>query len=143
VVHGRVIPFLRPLGRALERPVQLPEDSPHVPGVVADPRHALDDHRDARQRPEVGREAGGDRPAPQGGLDRGQLARRQPRFAPGPAGGLQAGSAARTPRVIPPHDALATDLEQPRDRTLRLLPAGEEARCVLPPKLQGAYSDAS
>jgi len=109
-----------------------------VTGMIADPRHALDDHRHARQRPEVGREAGGDRPAPQRRLDGGQLARRQPRFAPGPAGGLQAGSATCTPRVIPPHDALATDVEQPRDRTLRLLAVGEEARGVLPPKLQGS-----
>jgi hypothetical protein len=109
-----------------------------VARVIVDPRQARDDHRDARQCPEVGREAGGDRPAPQRGLDGGQLARRQPPFAPGPAGRLQAGSAARAPGVIPAHDALATDIEHPRDRALRLLTAGEETRRVLPPKLQGA-----
>lgn len=106
--------------------------------VIADPRQARDDHRDARQGPEGGREAGGDGPAPQRGLDGGQLARRQPRFAPGPAGGLQVGSAARAPGVIPAHDALATDVEHPRNRALRLLAAGEEARRVLPPTLQGS-----
>jgi hypothetical protein len=106
-------------------------------GVIADSRHALDDHGDARQRPEVGREARGDGPAPQGGLDRGQLARRQPRLAPGPSGRLQSGPPAGAPCVIPAHDALATDLEQPRDRALCLLAPGEEARRVLPPKLQG------
>jgi hypothetical protein len=107
-----------------------------VARVIADPRQALDDHRDARQSPEGCPEAGGDRPPPQGGLDGGDLRRRQPRFAPGSAGGFQASGAARAPGAIPAHDALATDVEQPRDRPLGLLAAGEEARRVLPPTLQ-------
>jgi len=99
-----------------------------MPRVILHAGQTLDDHRDAGQGPELGTEAGRPRPLPQGRLDCGQLALIQPRLAASAAGGFQTRPAPGPPRPIPPHDALATDAEDARDESLRVLAGGKQAR---------------
>jgi hypothetical protein len=104
--------------------------------MILHPGEAVDDPRHSWQRPEVRAEAMRARALAQRRFDLTQLLGRQPRLAAGSPGGPQRRAPALAPRVIPAHDALAADLEQPCDRALRLLALGEEASRLLSPKLQ-------
>ncbi len=102
-----------------------------MPRVILHAGQALDDHRHAGQGPEIGTEAGRPRPLPQCRFHPGQLALIQPRLAARAASGSQARPAPGPPGPIPPHDALATDAEDARDGSLRVLASGKQARRLL------------
>ena len=107
-----------------------------MPGVILHAGQVLDESRDARQRPEIRAEAVRPRALPQGRFDLGHLLGTQSRLAPGPTDGAQRRASALAPRLIPPHDALATDAQPSGDGALRLLASGEEPRGVLPTNFQ-------
>src|SRR3989442_822872 len=71
-------------------------------------------------------------PLAQGGVDSRQRAALEFGLAPGPPGATQRGPSTPAPRMKPPHDALATDAEAARDRTLRALASGEQPGRQLP-----------
>ena len=105
-------------------------------GMILHAGQVLDESRDARQGPETRAKAVCPRALPQGRVDRGHVLGPQSRLAPGSTGGAQRGAPALAPRLIPPHDALATDAQPSGDRALRLLAGGEEPRGVLPTNFQ-------
>ena len=88
--------------------------------VIAHPSEPLDEHRHARQRPQLRGEPMTARSAEQRQFQARQLPAIQPGFPSQPPRGLQARSALLMPRVIPPMRRLPTDLERPHDRRLRL-----------------------
>jgi hypothetical protein len=104
--------------------------------VIRHARHALDHQGDARQGPEPGPEPMRAGAFAQGDVDAGQLLWRQSRLAPRSAGGAQRLAATRPPCPIPPHHALATDSQAPRNRALRLATGGEQPRGLLPTNFQ-------
>ena len=105
-------------------------------GVILHAGQVLDEARDAGQRPQIRAKAVRPRALPQGRFDLGHLLGTQSRFAPGPPSGAQRRAPALTPRLIPPHDALATDAQPPGDGAPRFLAGGEEPRGVLPTNFQ-------
>ena len=101
-----------------------------MPGVILDAGQLLDEARDAGQRPEIRAKAVRPGALPQGRFDLGHLLGTQSRLAPGPPCGAQRRASTLAPRLIPPHDALATDAQPSGDGAVRLLADGEEPRGV-------------
>ena len=104
--------------------------------VILHAGHALDHQGDAGQGPETSTEAMRAGALAQCHVNAGQLPRSQSRLAPRSAGGAQRLTAASAPRPIPPHHALATDSQPPRDRALRLATRREQPRGLLPTNFQ-------
>ena len=107
-----------------------------MPRVILHAGQLLDDPSDAGQRPEVRAEAMRARALAQGCFDMNHLLRSQSRLAPGAAGGPQRRAPALAPRAIPSRDALAADLQAPRDGTVRLSTRGKQPRGLLATNFQ-------
>lgn len=107
-----------------------------MPRVILYAGLAFDQDRDAGQRPEPRAESMGAGPLAQRRVDADQLLRSQPRLAPRSTRGAQCLTTAVAPRVIPPHDALATHPQTPGDRALRLATRGKQPRGLLPANFQ-------
>lgn len=88
-------------------------------GMVPHPQMPFDDRRDARQRPEIGRETLGSRALEQQALDRDELGAVELRLAPGSPGGAQRGQAAPLPGVVPATGALAAGVQRPSHKGRR------------------------
>jgi hypothetical protein len=132
VADRRLVAFPRPFRRTLQRPVELAEHAPDVAGMILHARHALDDHRDPRQRPQRRREPECRRALAQGDFHSGELSGRQPWLATSPTRATQRGASVLAPRVIPTHDTLAADAETTGNRPLRLSTRGEQPCRLLP-----------
>ena len=78
----RLIPFARLRGRTLEGPIQGPQDSPDMAGMIAHARESLDHRRDPQQGPEVRRKPVREGTLAERMLDARQLRRRQFRLPP-------------------------------------------------------------
>ncbi len=104
--------------------------------VIAHAGQALDDHGHPRQCPEGRAKSVGLRALPEGRLDVAQLGGLDLRLPSSAARAAQRRRAAVAPGSVPAHDALAADAQPSRDRPVGLLPRGEEARRLPPPKLQ-------
>ena len=103
--------------------------------VIADPRQALDDAGDPRQRPEIRGEAMAAGPLEQRRLHAGQLRSVQPGLAPHPPGALEPGAPTTLPRVIPAARRHRRHAQRARDHRLRFAPR-EPARGLQPPCFQ-------
>ena len=99
-----------------------------MPRVILHARQALDEARNAGQRPEIRAKTMHARALAQGHLDAGHLCWHQARLAPGPAGGAQRRAPALAPRAIPTHDALAAHAQAPGNGALRLATRGKQLR---------------
>jgi hypothetical protein len=104
-------------------------------GMIVHASQALDDRRDARQRPQLRAEAVVLRPPEQRALDPRQLPGVEPWFPTQPPRGFQSLTAAPAPDVIPAMCRLPTDPEPPHDRRLRLA-LREQPRCFEPARFQ-------
>jgi len=122
--------------RALEAPVQRPEQLPNMTGMVANAGHAFDHDRHPRQRPEFRAEAVRSRAFAQGPIDVSQLLRLQP-WRPAASARLpQTRAAVLSPSVEPAPHTLSTDREHPSDCRLALPARSEKPGRPLAPGLQ-------
>jgi hypothetical protein len=100
---------------SLYRPAHLAQNAPHVPRMVMNAGHSLDDLCHARQRPQVGAEPLGPSPLSKSPIHLAKLLRIQSWHPAGTSRSLQCGNATVSPLPIPTGDALPAHRQRSRD----------------------------
>jgi hypothetical protein len=100
---------------SLQRPAHLAQNPPHVPRMVMNAGHPLDDLCHAWQRPQVCAEPLRPSPLSKSPVHLAKLCRIQSRHPTGTTCSLQRGKATAPPLPIPSGDALSADRQRSRD----------------------------
>lgn len=107
-----------------------------MPRVILHPGQALDEPRDARQRPQARPKAMRPWALAQRRVDRGQLLWRHSRLATCPPDGSQCPAPTLPPCAIPAHDTLATDTQAASYGPLSLSAGRKQSRGLVTTNFQ-------